>query len=130
MTQKRLDIGTIAPVVGTLYPSPFDQPCRARQRRKLGDAARLTQFGVNLLILPPGAAHPAVLKHLQAGAPGLGVEVVAVNAATPPAIENGFAEAAQQGAGAVIVTGDAFFSEQGAQIAASALQHRLATISI
>src|SRR6266542_4933278 len=55
MTQKRIDVGTIAPVIGTLYPSPFDQPCRTRQRRKLGDAACLTQFGVNLLILPPGA---------------------------------------------------------------------------
>src|SRR5262249_49774988 len=43
------------PVIGTLYPSPFDEPCRARERRKLGDAAGLTQFGVNLLVLPPGA---------------------------------------------------------------------------
>jgi uncharacterized cupin superfamily protein len=53
--QKRIDIEKIAPVVGTLYPSPFDQPCRARQRQKLGDAAGLTQFGVNLLTLPPWA---------------------------------------------------------------------------
>jgi len=55
MTQKRIDVEAIAPVVGTLYPPPYDQPCRARARRKLGDAARLTQFGVNLLTLPPGA---------------------------------------------------------------------------
>jgi uncharacterized cupin superfamily protein len=55
MTRKRIDVETIAPVVGTLYPSPFDQPCRTRQRRKLGDAAGLTQFGINLLTLPPGA---------------------------------------------------------------------------
>src|SRR5260221_13690632 len=40
---------------GTFYPPPYDQPCRARERRKLGDAAGLTQFGVNLLRLPPGA---------------------------------------------------------------------------
>jgi uncharacterized cupin superfamily protein len=52
---KRIDAGEIAPVVGTLYPSPFDRPCRTRERRKLGDAAGLTQFGVNLLRLPPGA---------------------------------------------------------------------------
>ncbi|HEU0155962.1 MAG TPA: cupin domain-containing protein, partial [Stellaceae bacterium] len=37
------------------YPSPYDEPCRARARSKLGDAAGLTQFGVNLLRLPPGA---------------------------------------------------------------------------
>jgi len=55
MTQKRIDVEKISPVVGTYYPPPFDQPCRTRQRRKLGDAAGLTQFGVNLLILPPGA---------------------------------------------------------------------------
>ena len=40
---------------GTRYPAPFDQPCRAREWLRLGDAAGLTQFGVNLLHLPPGA---------------------------------------------------------------------------
>ena len=52
---KKIDIAVLAAVVGTLYPPPFDEPCRARERRKLGDAAGLTQFGVNLLRLPPGA---------------------------------------------------------------------------
>ena len=85
---------------------------------------------VAVLLNPGNSANPAVLKHVQAAAPGLGVEVAAVNAATPQAIENAFAEAAQDGAGAVIVAADAFFSGQGPQIAASALQHRLATISI
>lgn len=52
---KRIDPQHVKAVVGTLYPPPFDQPCRARERRKLGDVAGLTQFGVNLLRLPPGA---------------------------------------------------------------------------
>ena len=52
---KRIDMAALAPIVGTLYPPPFDQPCRARARTRLGDAAGLTQFGVNLLELPPGA---------------------------------------------------------------------------
>ncbi len=39
---------------GTGYPPPHDAPCRARQRWRLGDAAELTQFGVNLLRLQPG----------------------------------------------------------------------------
>lgn len=52
---KRIDSAKIAPVIGTLYPPPFDGHCRARERKKLGDAAGLTQFGVNLLRLPPGA---------------------------------------------------------------------------
>ena len=52
---KRIDIAGLGPIVGTLYPPPFDAPCRARERKRLGDAAGLTQFGVNLLRLPPGA---------------------------------------------------------------------------
>src|SRR5260370_25009452 len=40
---------------GHFSPPPFDLPCRARQRTKLGDAAGLSQFGVSLLRLPPGA---------------------------------------------------------------------------
>jgi hypothetical protein len=38
-TGKRIDFAAIAPVIGTLYPSPFDEPCRKRERRRLGDAA-------------------------------------------------------------------------------------------
>jgi uncharacterized cupin superfamily protein len=53
--KRRIGAATLMPVVGTLYPPPFDAPCRARERVKLGDAAGLTQFGVNLLRLPPGA---------------------------------------------------------------------------
>lgn len=52
---KRIRVDAIAPIIGTLYPSPYDAPCRTRERRKLGDAAGLTQYGVNLLTLPPGA---------------------------------------------------------------------------
>jgi len=52
---KRIDVSSLPAVTGTLYPPPFDGPCRSRERRKLGDAAGLTQFGVNLLRLPPGA---------------------------------------------------------------------------
>jgi len=40
---------------GTRYPAPFDKPCRSRAWQRLGDAAGLTLFGVNLLRLPPGA---------------------------------------------------------------------------
>jgi uncharacterized cupin superfamily protein len=40
---------------GTRYPAPFDIPCRKRTWLRLGDAAGLTQFGVNLLRMPPGA---------------------------------------------------------------------------
>jgi uncharacterized cupin superfamily protein len=39
---------------GSRYPAPYDQPCKQRHWQRLGDAAGLTQFGVNLLTLKPG----------------------------------------------------------------------------
>jgi uncharacterized cupin superfamily protein len=52
---SKLDLGTIATRTGSAYPASFDEPCRNRERKALGDAAGLKQFGVNLLRLPPGA---------------------------------------------------------------------------
>ena len=52
---KRIDVAAVAPHLGSLYPPPFDLPCRTRERRRLGDVAGLTQFGVNLLRLAPGS---------------------------------------------------------------------------
>jgi uncharacterized cupin superfamily protein len=52
---KKIDHATAPKAAGTLYPPPFDEPCLKRARIKLGDAAGLTQFGVNLCTLPPGA---------------------------------------------------------------------------
>jgi uncharacterized cupin superfamily protein len=42
-------------VVGSRYPAPFDQPCQKREVIQLGLAAGLTQFGVNVVRLEPGA---------------------------------------------------------------------------
>jgi uncharacterized cupin superfamily protein len=52
---RRIAIDQTQGVRGSDYPSPFDEPCQERVRRRLGDLAGLTQFGVNLLTLPPGA---------------------------------------------------------------------------
>jgi uncharacterized cupin superfamily protein len=41
--------------IGTDYPAPHDVPYRQRSHRQLSDAFGLSQFGVNLLKLPPGA---------------------------------------------------------------------------
>lgn len=51
----KIDITSTATRSGSGYPSPFDEPCRERFRHLLGNGAGLSQFGVNLLILPPGA---------------------------------------------------------------------------
>lgn len=50
----KIDIETAPQRNGTAYPPPYDAPCRARKRRRLGKAAGLSQFGVNLLTLEPG----------------------------------------------------------------------------
>lgn len=52
---KKINIKEAPTRHGTGYPEPYDQPCRSRQRWRLGDAAGLAQFGVNLLRLPAGA---------------------------------------------------------------------------
>lgn len=51
---KKIDIAAVEVRRGTGYPPPYDAPCLARERRALGDAGGLTQFGVNLLALEPG----------------------------------------------------------------------------
>jgi putative ABC transport system substrate-binding protein len=85
---------------------------------------------VAVLLNPGNGAHAGVFGNLQAAAPKYGVELVAVKADTPDAIERGFAAMAQQGAEAVIIAADAFFSGQGRVIAASATKHRIATAGI
>jgi len=51
---KRIDPKALAVIKGTDYPPPHDAPCLNRERKRLGEAAGLTQFGVNMLRLPPG----------------------------------------------------------------------------
>ena len=50
----KIDIDKAPTRFGSAYPPPFDAPCANRRRWKLGDAAGLTQFGVNLMRLAPG----------------------------------------------------------------------------
>jgi uncharacterized cupin superfamily protein len=51
----KLDLSTAPVRDGSFYPPPFDEPCRRRAFQRLADAGGLTQFGVNLVRLPPGA---------------------------------------------------------------------------
>jgi uncharacterized cupin superfamily protein len=50
-----LDPAGVTPRVGSIYPNPFDAPLAGREKRALGDPLELTQFGVNLTTLAPGA---------------------------------------------------------------------------
>lgn len=51
---KKIDISAIKAALGSGYPAPHDQPCLQRRRLRLGDAAGLSQFGINILRVPPG----------------------------------------------------------------------------
>src|SRR5882672_10929679 len=50
----KIDPSSVHSRKGSGYPPPFDEPCATRTRRRLGDAGGLTDFGVNLMTLPPG----------------------------------------------------------------------------
>jgi uncharacterized cupin superfamily protein len=53
---SRLDLSSIPVLTGTGYPDPFAEAVNGRSKQALGDAGGLTQFGVNLVELQPGAA--------------------------------------------------------------------------
>lgn len=52
----KLDLKYAAPRTGSAYPPPLDKHCAGREKITLGDLGALTQFGVNLTRLKPGAA--------------------------------------------------------------------------
>ncbi len=56
-----VQVSDVAEATGSRYPAPHDAPCAARAVRRLGLAVGLSQFGVNLCRLPPGAH--ASLRH-------------------------------------------------------------------
>ena len=51
---KKIDIAALPVRRGSGYPAPYDAPVASRVRRRLGEAAGLTAFGVNHLTLAPG----------------------------------------------------------------------------
>lgn len=53
---KVVDPKTIEALVTTAYPKPLDKVVEGRKKRKLTEALGLTQFGVNVTTLQPGAA--------------------------------------------------------------------------
>src|SRR5688572_28215809 len=51
----KIDIESVPARTGTGYPKIFAAIAEGRSRKRLGDAAGLDQFGVNLTTLAPGA---------------------------------------------------------------------------
>jgi putative ABC transport system substrate-binding protein len=84
---------------------------------------------VAVLVNPANPAHAAILKSTQNSAQKLNVKVLPVEARTAQEIERAFSVMARERAGAVIVAIDAFFIQQGRQIADLAAKHRLPSMS-
>jgi uncharacterized cupin superfamily protein len=57
----KIDIAKATVRTTTVYPPEFQHVVRGREKTVLGDVAGLTQFGVNLTRLKPGAA--SALRH-------------------------------------------------------------------
>jgi uncharacterized cupin superfamily protein len=62
---SRLDLSSIPVLSGTGYPEAFAEAVSGRSRQALGDAGGITQFGVNLTELQPGAASSQRHWHSQ-----------------------------------------------------------------
>jgi uncharacterized cupin superfamily protein len=54
--RKTMDPMAVEAHRGSNYPPEFAGPCEQREKRRLGDVFGLTNFGVNLVRLRPGAA--------------------------------------------------------------------------
>lgn len=51
----KLDLSTVPVRTSSIYPAPFAAMMAGRSSQRLGDAGGLTQFGVNIVTLEPGA---------------------------------------------------------------------------
>jgi uncharacterized cupin superfamily protein len=57
----KIDVAKAPVRTTTVYPEEFKRICQGREKAALGNVAGLTQFGVNLTRLKPGAA--SALRH-------------------------------------------------------------------
>ena len=57
----KVDVAKVPVKSGSFYPAPFQAEHKGRHKQALGDAVGLTQFGVNITRIAPGAA--SSLRH-------------------------------------------------------------------
>ena len=62
---SKLDLSNVPMKTGTIYPAPYDAEVAGRSSQRLGEAGGLTQFGVNIVILAPGAKSSMRHWHLH-----------------------------------------------------------------
>jgi putative ABC transport system substrate-binding protein len=138
------------PIVFTTAGNPVQLGFVASLNRPGGNVTGITTFGGELLSkrlemlreLLPTAGKVALLfnprspatsqveiQSAHVAARRLGLEIVVVFASTENELENALAAAVDQGAAAIVVASDVFFSSRREYIAVLALRHALPTIS-
>ena len=61
----KIDLDTVPERSGSIYPAPYDAMMQGRSSLRLGDAGGLTQFGVNIVVLQPGALSSLRHWHME-----------------------------------------------------------------
>lgn len=61
----KLDLAALPVRTGSIYPEPYATMMQGRSSLRLGDAGGLTQYGVNLVTLAPGAMSSLRHWHLN-----------------------------------------------------------------
>ena len=61
----KLDFSKVPVKTGSIYPAPYAEMMAGRSSLRLGDAGGLAQFGVNLVMLAPGAKSSLRHWHLH-----------------------------------------------------------------
>jgi uncharacterized cupin superfamily protein len=62
---SKIDLTSVPVKTGTIYPPEYAPQVAGRSSLRLGDAGGLTQFGVNIVILAPGAKSSMRHWHLH-----------------------------------------------------------------
>jgi uncharacterized cupin superfamily protein len=57
----KIDLEKVPMRSGSIYPAQFKPECEGRHKKPIGEAAGLTQFGVNITLIEPGSA--SALRH-------------------------------------------------------------------
>ncbi|MEI6800878.1 MAG: cupin domain-containing protein [Pseudomonadota bacterium] len=79
----KLDVTKVPVKTGSIYPEPYASMMAGRSSLRMGEAGGLTQFGVNLVTLQPGAMSSLRHWHLQED------EFVTVNQGTCVLVQDG-----------------------------------------
>ena len=138
------------PVVVTVTADPVSEGLAASLARPGGTFTGLSDYGaelvpkqlellktalpkmlrVGVLLNPTNVSHPGQTQGLIVAARKIGVDVVQSVAGTIAGLDTGFASLVRKRADALILFGDTFFVQQFQQIAQSAVNHRMPSISL